>query len=213
MSSPKIDYKKSDKNYYLPKGISLIELPALNYLMIDGKGAPTSPAFQEAIQYLYAIAYMISMSYRNPDFTIENFQPFVVPPLEGLWTSKNEPRAGKLDKNDFIWRLMIRMPDFVDSEIVEKAKKLVESKKGFDLSKVKFEAIQDGLCLQTIHLGSFDDEGESFEKLFEYAKEHDLKAVHKEFHHREIYISDFRKTATEKLKTTLRIFVERGQEK
>ena len=147
MSSPKIDYKKSDKNYYLPKGISLIELPALNYLMIDGKGAPTSPAFQEAIQYLYATAYMISMSYRNPDFTIENFQPFVVPPLEGLWTSKNEPRAGKLDKNDFIWRLMIRMPDFVDSEIVEKAKKLVESKKGFDLSKVKFEAIQDGLCL------------------------------------------------------------------
>lgn len=156
---------------------------------------------------------MISMSYRNPDFIIENFQPFVVPPLEGLWTSKNEPRAGKLDKNDFIWRLMIRMPDFVDSEIVEKAKKLVESKKGFDLSKVKFEAIQDGLCLQTIHLGSFDDEGESFEKLFEYAKEHDLKAVYKEFHHREIYISDFRKTATEKLKTTLRIFVERGQEK
>lgn len=213
MSSPKIDYKKSDKNYYLPKGISLIELPALNYLMIDGKGAPTSPAFQEAIQYLYATAYMISMSYRNPDFTIENFQPFVVPPLEGLWTSKNEPRAGKLDKNDFIWRLMIRMPDFVDSETVEKAKKLVESKKGFDLSKVEFEAIQDGLCLQTIHLGSFDDEGESFEKLFEYAKEHDLKAVHKEFHHREIYISDFRKTATEKLKTTLRIFVERGQEK
>ena len=181
--------------------------------MIDGKGAPTSQAFQEAIQYLYATAYMISMSYRNPDFIIENFQPFVVPPLEGLWTSKNEPRAGKLDKNDFIWRLMIRMPDFVDSEIVEKAKKLVESKKGFDLSKVKFEAIQDGLCLQTIHLGSFDDEGESFEKLFEYAKEHDLKAVHKEFHHREIYISDFRKTATEKLKTTLRIFVERGQEK
>ena len=213
MSSPKIDYKKSDKNYYLPKGISLIELPALNYLMIDGKGAPTSPAFQEAIQYLYATAYMVSMSYRNPDFIIENFQPFVVPPLEGLWTSKNEPRAGKLDKNDFIWRLMIRMPDFVDSETVEKAKKLVESKKGFDLSKVNFEAIQDGLCLQTIHLGSFDDEGESFEKLFEYAKEHDLKAVHKEFHHREIYISDFRKTATEKLKTTLRIFVERGQEK
>lgn len=209
MSSPKIENKKSDKNYYLPKGISLIELPVLNYLMIDDKGAPTSPAFQEAIQYLYATAYMISMSYRNPDFIIENFQPFVVPPLEGLWTSKNEPRAGKLDKNDFIWRLMIRMPDFVDSEIVEKAKKLVESKKGFDLSKVKFEAIQDGLCLQTIHLGSFDDEGESFE----YAKEHDLKAVHKEFHHREIYISDFRKTATEKLKTTLRIFVERGQEK
>ncbi|KZK53225.1 hypothetical protein NCDO763_0334 [Lactococcus cremoris] len=84
MSSPKIDYKKSDKNYYLPKGISLIELPALNYLMIDGKGAPTSPAFQEAIALLYATAYMISMSYRNSNFTIENFQPFVVPPLEGL---------------------------------------------------------------------------------------------------------------------------------
>lgn len=120
MSSTKIDYKKSDKIIIYQKEFLLIELPALNYLMIDGKGAPTSPAFQEAIQYLYATAYMISMSYRNPDFIIENFQPFVVPPLEGLWTSKNEPRAGKLDKNDFIWRLMIRMPDFVDSEIVEK---------------------------------------------------------------------------------------------
>lgn len=213
MSSPKIDYKKSDKNYYLPKGISLIELPSLNYLMIDGKGAPTSPAFQEAIQYLYATAYMISMSYRNPDFPIENFQPFVVPPLEGLWTSKNEPIDGKIDKNDFIWRLMLRMPDFVNDQVVEKAKKLVESKKGFDLSEVKFEALQDGLCLQTIHLGSFDGEGKTFEKLFAYAEKHDLKAVHKEFHHREIYISDFRKTAAEKLKTTVRIFVEKGQEK
>ncbi|ARE29481.1 hypothetical protein RU89_GL000023 [Lactococcus cremoris] len=213
MSSPKIDYKKSDKNYYLPKGISLIELPALNYLMIDGKGAPTSPAFQEAIALLYATAYMISMSYRNSNFTIENFQPFVVPPLEGLWTSKNEPIDGKIDKNDFIWRLMLRMPDFVNDQVIEKAKKLVEAKKGLDLSGLEFGKVEDGLCLQALHVGSFDQEGETFEKLFAYAEKHDLKAIHKEFHHREIYISDFRKTAAEKLKTTVRIFVEKGQEK
>ncbi|RZI49619.1 GyrI-like domain-containing protein [Lactococcus kimchii] len=209
MKSEKLDVKKLEKDYYFPKKITLVDIPKMNFIMVDGEGAPTGAAFQEALALLYPVAFTISMSYRNEDFTIDDFEPFVVPPLEGLWTSKNVPENGEIIKEDFIWRLMIRMPDFVTVDVVEKAKQLVFAKKKLDVSALQFGEITDGLCLQTLHIGSFDNEAATFSKLFEFAQLNKLKPVHKTFHHREIYMSDFRRTKTENLKTVLRIFVEK----
>lgn len=208
----KLDLKKLEKSYYYPKDFEVIKFSRRNYILVAGKGAPSEPAFQQAIGALYCVAYMISMSYRNPEFTISHFEPFVVPPLEGLWTSQNAPIEGRVKKEELIWQLMIRMPDFVTAEVVQTAKNLVFEKKKQDVSGVRFMAMADGLCLQTIHQGTYDNEGKTFAKMEAFAKQNGLTPVHKAFHHREIYLSDFRKTAPERLKTVLRLFVNEERE-
>ncbi|WP_240424436.1 GyrI-like domain-containing protein [Lactococcus allomyrinae] len=181
----------------------------MSFITISGAGAPADVEFQEAIQKLYPVAYAISMSYKRQDVEIADFQPFVVPPLEGLWTSKEAPENGVLDKSNFIWKIMLRMPDFVTRDTVEWAKSVSTDKKKMNFSEVRFEEITDGKCVQAIHIGSFDTETETFEEMVNFAAHAGYRPVHKNFHHREIYLSDFRKTAAEKLKTVLRLYLEK----
>ena len=205
-STEKLDFKRSEKQFYQPKKLEIVDLPEMNFISIDGKRAPSSSEFQSAIEKLFPVAYAISMSY-NGDYEIPGFQPFVVPPLEGLWTSQTADYAG--NKNELIWKIMLRMPDFVTTEVVEWAKNEAGRKKKLDFSMINFEQITDGLCVQTMHLGSYESEPATFEKMAEFAAGQGYETIHKDFHHREIYISDFRKTAAEKLKTVLRQYVKK----
>lgn len=207
--SIKVDFKKSEKKFYFPKKIEVITVPEMSYLTVSGQGAPAGTAFQEAIAALYPVAYAISMSYKREDVHIPHFYRFVVPPLEGLWTSQTAPKANEpLRKEELIWKIMIRIPEFVTEEIVEWAKKETALKKKQDFSQVKYEKIKDGLCIQAMHKGSFDSEAETFTVMEKFAVEKGYELIHKEFHHREIYLSDFRKTAPEKLKTVLRQYAQ-----
>lgn len=207
--SIKVDFKKSEKKFYFPKKIEVITVPEMSYLTVSGQGAPAGTAFQEAIAALYPVAYAISMSYKREDVHIPHFYRFVVPPLEGLWTSQTAPKANEpLRKEELIWKIMIRIPEFVTQEIVEWAKKETALKKKQDFSQVKYEKIKDGLCIQAMHKGSFDSEAETFTVMEKFAVEEGYELIHKEFHHREIYLSDFRKTAPEKLKTVLRQYAQ-----
>ena len=207
--SIKVDFKKSEKKFYFPKKIEVITVPEMSYLTVSGQGAPAGTAFQEAIAALYPVAYAISMSYKREDVHIPHFYRFVVPPLEGLWTSQTAPKANEpLRKEELIWKIMIRIPEFVTEEIVEWAKKETALKKKQDFSQVKYEKIKDGLCIQAMHKGSFGSEAETFTVMEKFAVEEGYELIHKEFHHREIYLSDFRKTAPEKLKTVLRQYAQ-----
>lgn len=201
----KLDFKKTERAFYQPKKLSIVDLPPMNFMTIDGAGAPSGTAFQTAISLLYPVAYAISMSYKNAEFEIPGFEPFVVPPLEGLWTSQTADYQG--NKDELIWKIMLRLPDFVTPEILEKAKKISRAKKNMDFSAIKFEQLTDGPCVQMLHLGSYDEENTSFDKMANFADEQGYQPLYKNFHHREIYLSDFRKTAPEKLKTVLRQFI------
>ncbi|GAB2027362.1 GyrI-like domain-containing protein [Lactovum odontotermitis] len=201
----KLDFKKTEKQFYQPKKIEQIDVPAMKFITIDGDGAPSGDEFQTAVAALFPVAYAISMSYKG-DYKIPGFQPFVVAPLEGLWTSETADYTG--DKNSLIWKVMLRMPDFVTEDVTEWAKAEAERKKKADFSAVKLEQLTDGLCIQAMHLGSFDDEPATFEAMEAFAAAQALQPEHRAYHHREIYLSDFRKTAPEKLKTVLRLFVK-----
>ncbi|WP_081165020.1 GyrI-like domain-containing protein [Lactococcus garvieae] len=206
MTKPiKIDFKKTEKEYYYPKKIEIITVPEMTYLTVSGEGDPAGEAFQKAIGLLYPIAYTISMSYKKEDYKIPGFYNFVIPPLEGLWTSKEAPKEGQvLNKEELIWKIMLRMPDFVTEEVVDWAKHEATLKKREDFSSVTYEKIADGLCVQAIHIGPFAEEATTFTQMEEFAEAEGLALIHKTYHHREIYLSDFRKTVPEKLKTVLR---------
>lgn len=208
----KLDFKKLEKEYYYPKKVELINVPEMNYITISGQGAPSALAFQEAITRIYPVAYALSMSYKKNEIDIPDFVPFVVPPLEGLWTSTAAPENEFLDKSQFVWKIMLRMPDFIKENHVKWAKDVTAEKKKSDFSSVNFESITDGLCVQALHLGSFDDEAETFAKMEKFANENGYIFEMRDFHHREIYLSDFRKTAPEKLKTVIRQYIKEIKE-
>ena len=209
IDSTKVDFKKTEKELYFPKKIEVINVPEMAYLTVSGQGAPAGAAFQEAISSLYPVAYAISMAYKREDMDIPHFYRFVMPPLEGLWTSKTAPIANEpLRKEELIWKIMIRMPNFVTEELVEWAKKEVSLKKKRDFSQIKYEKIKDGLCIQAMHKGSFEYEAETFALMETFAATEGYELIHKEYHHREIYLSDFRKTSSEKLKTVLRQYAQ-----
>lgn len=206
----KYEWKKSEKNIYLPKEVpTLIEMPKMNYFIIDGEGDPnTSAEFAEAIQALYSLSYGIRMLSKS-DNPPKDFFEYTVYPLEGIWDMKVDEHTdfSKLDKNKFIFSLMIRQPSFVDKklalEIIEKTKK---KKYLPGLDKARFETIDGCMCVQMMHIGSYDDEPKSFDKMLKFCEEHNLmRTTHQ---HREIYISDPRKVDAAKRKTTLRINVK-----
>jgi len=206
----KIDFKKQEKSYYLPKDKpEIINIPTMNFITISGKGNPnTSPEFQNALELLYALSYTIKMSYKQEANPIENFYEYVVPPLESLWWTEN-PEDIK-DKDKFCYKVMIRQPEFVDEKIFHWAKEQVDSKKKLNTAKAQLEQITDGLCVQMMHIGSFDEEEKTFAQMQDFLEENGYQK-RKEIPstHREIYLSDFRKTAPEKLKTVLRMKVEK----
>lgn len=208
----KHEWRKKEKQVYIPKAKPVIvEIPTFNFLTISGKGNPNNPEFADYIGALYPICYGIKMGLKK-DPILKDYYDYTVYPLEGIWDISDEAKKTytentKLNKDDLVFTLMIRQPDFITKEYalaaIEKAK-LKKPNPLFD--KVKFEKIKEGKCIQMLHIGSFDDEASTFKIMEEFAKNKGLKRVSKV--HREIYLSDFRRVPTEKLKTVLRFNVQ-----
>ena len=197
------DYKKEYKEFYMPKSRpEIVAVPKANYIAVRGKGDPNEPggAYQQAIGILYAVAYTLKMSYKT-DHRIEGFFEYVVPPLEGFW----QQRGGNTDKSAFSWLSVIRLPDFVTRADFEWAVKTASEKKKTDCTTAEFLTIDEGLCVQIMHHGSYDSEPESIAQMDAYLAQHgyenDLDGGR--LHH-EIYLSDPRKAAPENLKTVIR---------
>ncbi len=201
------DFKKEYKEYYLPKNKpEIVNVPEANYIAVRGKGDPNEAggAYQKAISVLYAVAYTLKMSYKT-DYKIEGFFEYVVPPLEGFWWQNHEGDINYTDKSSFNWISVIRLPDFVTKKDFEWAVETATKKKKLDCSSVEFMTIDEGLCVQIMHLGPFDDEPATVALMDEYLAENgyvnDITAAR--LHH-EIYMSDARKVAPEKWKTVIR---------
>ena len=206
----KHEWRKKERELYLPKNQpELIDVPELQFLTISGKGNPNSNIFSEYIGVLYALSYAIKMTLKKGN-ELHDYFDYTVYPLEGIWDITEEAKKrykGTIDKNDLVFKLMIRQPDFVNKSFFEEMMTLTKKKKPHALLKeVKFEKITDGRCVQMMHVGSYDKESESFEVMEAFAEKNNLLRSSKV--HREIYISDFRKVAPEKLKTILRFKVE-----
>lgn len=205
----KKDYKKIYKDIYVPPmQPQLIELPPISYVCVEGKGDPnTSSFFQEAISLLYGLSYTIKMNRK-----IDGYFEYVVPPLEGFWWSEDHIFDGLniRDKSTFCWKIMIRLPEFVDEDIFIKAKEELKVKKNVNVDLLKREIIEEGLCVQMMHKGSFDEEAQSIQKIEQFIQEQGLETdlSSTRFHH-EIYLSDFRRTKTENLKTVIRYPVKK----
>ena len=202
------DFKKENREFYLPKAKpEIVTVPCANYIAVRGRGDPNEEngAYQRAIGVLYAVAYTLKMS-KRAGHEIEGFFDYVVPPLEGFWW---QDRAdGEIDyarKDDFNFISCIRLPDFVTKADFDWAVEAAAKKKKLDCSKAEFLAVDEGLCVQTLHLGSFDDELESVAKMDAFLRENgyenDLNDIR--LHH-EIYLSDPRRVAAEKRKTVIR---------
>lgn len=201
------DYKKEYKEFYMPKNKpEIVEVPAMNYIAVRGKGNPNEEGseFKEAIGLLYAIAFTIKMS-KKGDHRIEGYFDYVVPPLEGFWWQENVEGIDYSRKEDFQFIAVIRLPDFVTEVDFDWAVKEAEKKKKQDFSKVEFFPCQEGLCVQCMHVGAYDDEPATIDRMNEFiaAEGYELDITDKRFHH-EIYLSDARKVAPERLRTVIR---------
>jgi len=203
------DFKKEYKDLYLPKvKPGVIDVPPMVYVMVDGKGNPnTSTEYKSALEILYGISYSIKMS-KMSKTQPEGYFDYVVPPLEGLWWGEDGYFDGVniTDKDKLYWTSMIRQPEFVTKEVFETAKQALSKKKPeLDLSLVRLVSFSEGLCAQIMHIGSYDDEPATIAILEKFITEsgytNDISANRK---HHEIYLSDPRKTAPEKLKTVIR---------
>lgn len=207
----KYEWRKKEKEFYFPKNKpEVINVPEFKFLTIEGEGSPANESFGEHIGALYAVAYAIKMTLKKETNPPKGYVDFTVYPLEGIWSLNAEAIKkfdGTINKDDFVFKLMIRQPDFVEHNFFEKMLELAKQKKpNVLLEKVNFEKIKDGKCVQMMHHGSFDNEPASFKIMEDFAKENNLMRLAKD--HREIYLSDFRKVAAEKLKTVLRFKVK-----
>lgn len=205
----KLDYKKVYKDLYQPsQKPSVIEIPEMIFIAVDGSGNPnTSSEYKEALEMLYGLSFTIKMSKMNGSQP-EGYFEYVVPPLEGLWSSDEALFDGLNVKNKdkFKWISMIRQPEFVTESVFDAAKLTLAKKKPMlNLSKARLMKYTEGLCIQIMHKGSYDDEPESILKMRSYADENGYEEDFSEtrFHH-EIYLSDPRKCAPERLKTVIR---------
>lgn len=210
------DYKKEYKEFYLPpKKPQIIEIPAMNFVSVCGRGDPNEPdgAYQRAIQILYGIAFTIKMSCKGAH-KIDGYFSYVVPPLEGLWQQEGIFELDTFRKEDFHWRSMIRLPDFVEKKDFDWAVKEAEAKKKTDFSAAEFFAYEEGLCVQCMHIGSYDDEPETIRRMDNFAREagYQIDVSGGRMHH-EIYLSDPRRTNVERLRTVVRHPVTRMTER
>lgn len=201
------DYKKEFKEYYMPKSKpEIIEIPQMNYIAIRGKGNPNieNGEYQQAVAVLYAISYTLKMSYKG-NYKIDGYFQYVVPPLEGFWWQDGIDGVNYANKDEFNWISVIRLPDFIKREDFEWAKDEAQQKKDIDCDKAEFLSIEEGLCVQMMHIGSYDTEPISVGMMDEYIKErgYENDINNKRLHH-EIYLSDPRKTDISKLRTVIR---------
>ena len=207
----KHEWKKNEKQFYLPKNKpELISVPEFKFFTIEGNGNPNDEFFAEYIGVLYSLSYGIKMS---PKKGIEpkGYFDYTVYPLEGVWDLNEKAKKsfdGTINKNDLVFKLMIRQPDFVDKDFALQILEQTTKKKPHDLlEQVRFEEIIEGECIQMLHLGSYDNEPESFKLMESFAEQE--KYSRKSRTHREIYLSDARKVPPDKLKTVLRFNVEK----
>ena len=201
------DFKKEYKEFYLPKyKPEIVNVPKANYIAVRGTGDPNEEngAYQKAISVLYGVAYTLKMSYKT-DYKINGFFEYVVQPLEGFWWQENVDGINYADKASFHWISVIRLPDFVSEKDLEWAKETATKKKKIDCSSAEFLTVDEGLCVQIMHLGAYDDEPATIAIMDNYIRENGYinDLTDKRLHH-EIYLSDARKVAPEKWKTVIR---------
>ena len=201
------DFKKEQKELYMPKNKpAIVNVPRGSYVAVRGKGDPNEEggAYQQAISVLYAVAYTLKMSYKT-DYKIEGFFEYVVPPLEGFWWQDGVVGIDYADKSSFNWISVIRLPDFITKENLEWAIETATKKKGFDCSSAEFLPVDEGLCVQIMHVGPYDDEPATIALMDAYLEENGYVNDMSETRlHHEIYISDPRRVAPEKRKTVIR---------
>ena len=201
------DYKKEYKEFYMPKTEpTIVTIPKMNYIAVRGQGDPNDEEgdYKAAIGLLYAIAYTIKMS-KKGDHQIYGYFDYVVPPLEGFWWQNGVDGIDYAHKEIFQWISVIRIPDFVTEDDFRWAVDEATEKKKQDFSKVEFLTVEEGLCVQCMHIGPFDDEPATVAMMHEFMEQqgYELDITDKRLHH-EIYLSDARKVAPEKLKTVIR---------
>jgi len=197
----KVDFKKTLKTLYNPPAgkFVIVDVPPLNYFMVDGAGDPNkAPAYKEAIEGLYAASYTLKFMSKE-----ELSRDYVVPPLEGVWWAEDMTSFRSRQKDNWLWTMLVMVPEFIDGTMAERAIAAAAKKKALRaLSKLRFERLEEGQAVQTLHVGSYDDEGPILKRLHEeFLPENGLIEAG---HHHEIYLSDPRKTAPQKLKTILR---------
>lgn len=201
------DYKKEYKEFYMPeKKPSIVMVPSMNYIGVRGKGDPNEEEgeYKQSIGLLYGIAYTIKMS-KKGNHQMDGYFDFVVPPLEGFWWQDGVKGVDYSRKEDFRWISLIRLPDFVTRDEYQWAVEEGTRKKKMDFSKVEFLSIDEGLCVQCMHIGPYDHEPETVALMHEFVDQQGYTLdITDERHHHEIYLSDARKVAPEKLKTVIR---------
>lgn len=210
------DYKKELKEFYLPsKEPQIVHIPKMQFVAVRGKGNPNEEEgeYKDALAVQYAISYAIKMS-KMGDHRIDGYFDFVVPPLEGFWWQEKNgsivPGFDYTDKSSFNWISVIRLPDFVTQKDFDWAKETATAKKGIDCSRAELFTIEEGDCVQIMHVGSYDDEPATIKLMDDYALANGyvLDFSSTRLHH-EIYLSDPRKTSSEKLKTVIRHPIKR----
>lgn len=201
------DYKKEYKEFYLPKSKpQIIDIPEMNFVAVRGQGNPNQEGgeYQEAIGILYGVAYTIKMSYKG-EHKIDGFFEYVVPPLEGFWWQDGVSGVDYSCKETFQWISLIRLPEFVTRKEFDWAVNEATRKKKTDFSKAEFFTYREGLCVQCMHVGSYDDEPATVELMNQYARSQGyvIDITSQRYHH-EIYLNDARRCAPERLKTVIR---------
>ena len=195
----KIDYKKKLKHLYGPssKKIVIVEVPPMNYFMVDGEGGPAAESYQQAIEALYGLSFTVKFDVKKGvglDYTVM--------PLEGLWWAKDITAFSADRKDEWLWKMMIMQPDYVTAKHVNAAtKQLREKKNPLALDKIRFDSYHEGFSVQILHIGPYDDEGPTIAQMHKFIDENGYQLHMK---HHEIYLSDPRRSKPEKLKTVLR---------
>lgn len=209
------DFKKEYKEFYLPKNKpEFVTLPRMNYIAVRGKGDPNEEggAYQRAMGILYSVAYTLKMSYLT-DYKIEGFFQYVVPPLEGFWWMEDGGEIDYARKDAFCWRSAIRLPDFVTKRDFDWAVETAAKKKKLDCTPAEFWTVEEGLCVQMMHLGPYDEEPESLALMQAYLEEQGYETDHSaQRQHHEIYLSDPRRVSPERLKTVLRLPIRKRED-
>ena len=202
-----LDFKKEYRELYMPKNKpQIINVQRANYIAVRGKGDPNEVGgtYQQAISVLYAVAYTLKMSYKT-DYKIEGFFDYVVPPLEGFWWQDDIEGVDYSDKTSFNWISVIRLPDFISQADFEWAIETTAKKKKIDCTSAEFITVDEGLCVQMMHLGPFDDEPKTVALMDAYLEENGyVNDFNKNRLHHEVYLSDARKVSPEKWKTVIR---------
>ena len=206
-----IDYKKEYRDLYQPKTTpTVVDVEEMQFAAVEGRGNPNDENgdYQKAIEVLFGIQYTIKMS-KKGYFVPDGYFDYVVPPLEGFWWLENNEEFSSEKKSEQQWISVIRLPEFVDEKVFEWACKETSKKKKIDTSKAKLLKINEGLCVQCLHTGSFDDEPKTLKQINDFIEKNGLQSdITETRRHHEIYFSDPRKTEASKLKTILRIPVK-----